>query len=875
MLDSRSFGNHRPRTKPGILSVFGIGIACGVATTLLLTRNHDEAIKSGGSLGRILSAPPQPYEEHEDVASTEHSGSHVSATSCTDNATNCEEGHGEHSHHRGYLSLFFLLSTITLGCILQVVQERQLPFVPYTCMLFFTGVAIAVGHHFRPQFRIRWARLDNWHDSVDMWEDIDPHLIFYIFLPALIFAEAMKMKIKLFGRLVKQVMVLAGPGVLIGTALTAVFAKYVLPYQWNWTVAFIFGSILAATDPVAVVALFNTLGVSPRLTMLVSGESLINDGTAIVIFTILKPQVFEHLVWDSDGPWGVTLAVLRLTVLAVVVGAVIAVGFLVVIFGTASSRYHSDSMIQVAVTICCAFLSFFIAETELETSGVLAVVSSGLIFAYSAWPRFANRETIHTVWEFIEFVGNTVIFTLAGLLFGDKCMKSFDQNTLDLSDCWWLLVLYIGATAIRFVMVLALFPFLNMLGQRITRKEAVVLVWGGLRGAVGLVLAIIVDLEFNVGNDAENKRTGAKILFHVGGMAMLTVGINAPLTAPLLKWLGLTRPPLLEDEVTTHFEKELDKKKDNRLRELSRDISFRGADHEFVNELVPLLAGSHGDGQDMQARIENTLGARNDSMGRRLIPLGSRLRRQNTVCMATEEDKKERYREIFLRAVQHQYWEDVEGGVVSRTSKVSRILLYSTDHCLDDSDQPLNDWDILQEMLNETFTYPMLSKVWHTLLPHCQMLEHLFPSPSSVCLWKVFASLSYIRAHQAVRDIVPHSLPKDSVLDADVQDAVHKESDAQVKKAFEYLQCLPDDAIEHGKSRMLAGRLLQLQVEDVQKLKSDGFLSDKGAARILHSVQETQRDNEARFFAFDESDDEDSDDEEHGSQEALVSDNAR
>ena len=85
-----------------------------------------------------------------------------------------------------------------------------------------------------------------------------------------------------------QCLLLACPGVLLGTFLTAAVGKYVLPYGWDWNVAMAFGSILAATDPVAVVSILNELGASPKLTMLISGESLMNDGTAIVVYSLFN-----------------------------------------------------------------------------------------------------------------------------------------------------------------------------------------------------------------------------------------------------------------------------------------------------------------------------------------------------------------------------------------------------------------------------------------------------------------------------------------------------------------------------------------------------------------------------------------------------------
>merc|ERR1719214_549325 len=94
------------------------------------------------------------------------------------------------------------------------------------------------------------------------------------------------MNVQLARKCFSQALILACPGVLFGTCVTAAVGKYLLPYGWDWPIAMVFGAILSATDPVAVVALFKSLGVSPRLTMLISGESVCNDGTAIVLFLL-------------------------------------------------------------------------------------------------------------------------------------------------------------------------------------------------------------------------------------------------------------------------------------------------------------------------------------------------------------------------------------------------------------------------------------------------------------------------------------------------------------------------------------------------------------------------------------------------------------
>jgi len=196
-------------------------------------------------------------------------------------------GHGaETEHHQhGYVALLFFFGALFTGSLLLIIIEKFMPSLPYTCGLFAIGMLSSIVHEFTPHDSM--AYWTTWFHAVDMWEKINPHMLFFAFLPPLLFSEAMRINVKLAATCLPQILLLACPGVLFGTAVTGAVAKYILPYGWDWPICLVFGSILSATDPVAVVALFNTLGVSPRLTMVISGESLLNDGTAIVIFTLM------------------------------------------------------------------------------------------------------------------------------------------------------------------------------------------------------------------------------------------------------------------------------------------------------------------------------------------------------------------------------------------------------------------------------------------------------------------------------------------------------------------------------------------------------------------------------------------------------------
>lgn len=600
-----------------------------------------------------------------------------------------------------------------------------------------------------------------------------------------------------------QVMLLAGPGVLLGCLSIALVARYVFPYGWSWSTSLVFGSILSATDPVAVVALFNTLGVSPRLTMLISGESLLNDGTAIVCFTLMMQIMMgSHVTVGSC-----IVFFLNMTVVAVLVGIAVAAGTLVVISWCSESNYHTDVMIQVVMTIVCSFLCFFLAETEASTSGVIAVVSAGFIFSYVAWPRFVSRESMIVVWEALEFLGNTLIFLLAGLLWGSKVTERM-SDYLEPSDFGWLVVLYIFLALIRAFMMVAFLPVLNRCGQEVTWQECVVTVWAGLRGAVGLVLAIVVDLEPTVDN-----KISSQIMFHVGGIAMLTICINATTCGPLLRYLDLTKTPEIEEQTRAHFERlthehgktcfdEIVLKKD--------DARFVGANVETVEALVPHLAH---------------------------VPSPEKIR-PNADSIA---DKLQTYREAFMRSVRHHYWQNIEGGVIPRTSRVARVLLYSTDSCMENSKSALSDWKVVADNTDDRQALPRLNRICESW-PLCYItpLQQLLPSANTMMMWKVYASVSFIEAHKAAQKEVA-SYFGDSVLGKTIQEQVNKESTVQCDQAEAVLRRLPEDAVKVGKSRMLAGRLLQLQLEQVKQLKEEGMLTEKAASRITHRINEQRR----------------------------------
>jgi NhaP-type Na+/H+ or K+/H+ antiporter len=743
-----------------------------------------------------------------------------------------EGGHEEHHSHDMPL-LFFVLVTLSIGCGLQVVQERFLPSIPYTCMLFVLGMFFAVVHQFRPD-KVRLQESHNtWYYSVEMWENMDPHVLFHTFLPALIFADAMKMNGKLISKVFTQVLILACPGVLIGTFATAYFVQNAFPYEWPFKLCVLFGAITAATDPVAVVALFNTLGVSPRLTMLVSGESLLNDGTAIVLFqltlkVLLSGEGLLDILAQSNSAKDPTpdfagKFIVGVVFVALLFGMLVATAFQILIFSTAETRYHSDAMIQVTVTICVAYVCFWFTEHELGASGVLAVVFAGGVFSVYSWPRFASKEAMHIVWEAIEFLGNTMIFTLGGLLFGAGVLAHNEQAEIMFEDFGMLLLLYLGSTVIRGLMIVLLSPVMNLVGDPVTVKEMIVMTWSGLRGAVAIVLAIMVDLE--PGIDSQDR---ARFMFHIGGMAMLTTLVNAPLAKPLLQYLGMTHTPMEELRANTLLEDASIDHIRNKYKEITapdvgyekRDDRFYGHDESELKMLVPYVSD---EGEAMSGVLTEKFKIR---------------------MWQTSDDMEEKVvlcRQMFMRILQAKYWEDIDEGVIPKASRIARHLIFSTQDNFEDSHVPLHDWSVISESAALT-AWPMMGSIvelppFGFIFP----LLEMFPTEERSSECKVRVILSYLQGHKSTREKMRSYFEATEELKSAL-DMVCQESEEQCRKAEEILkQEVQVEYKQKIQSKMLAGMLIHHHLHKVAGMQEEGLITQKGAQEIAHHLQHKYR----------------------------------
>lgn len=356
-----------------------------------------------------------------------------------------------------YLSLFLVATAVA-------VIARQLR-VPYTVALVVAGLGLGASRLLSPPH-------------------LTQELLYAVFLPGLIFEAAFHLDAKKFWANKLAINALAVPGLMFATALTGVAlsrAVNALGLASGFTFAhgLVLASVLAATDPIAVVGLFKSLGAPKRLAVLIEGESLLNDGTAVVVFSLV-------LVFASGGT--LSLGSAALDFVRIVVGGAV-VGALVGFVASKVIQRIDDPMIEITITSIAAYGSFGLAE-RFHLSGVIATVAAGMLCGnYGARKGMSptTRVAVETFWEYVAFALNSVVFLLIG----------FEVRLGALGAAWAaVLVAFFAVLLGRGVAVGATALALRRTEERITSRWSAVLVWGGLRGGLSMVLALGIPRTF-------------------------------------------------------------------------------------------------------------------------------------------------------------------------------------------------------------------------------------------------------------------------------------------------------------------------------------------------------------------------------------------
>jgi monovalent cation:H+ antiporter, CPA1 family len=339
--------------------------------------------------------------------------------------------------------------------------------------------------------------------------ELTKQLVFTAFLPPLIFEAAFHLR---WGELRKDlpvILTLATVGVLLSAAATAIGMHYLA--QWTWISALVFGVLIAATDPVSVIATFKEAKVLGRIRLLVEAESLFNDGTAAVAFTITLAFSYGQ----SVGVSGIAKTLALMIIGSLVCGAIVA-GLALLLIGPTDDR-----LVEITLTTVAAYGSFLLAE-HFHLSGVLATLATGLIIGNVGHLAISKRgrETVEEFWEYAAFVANSLIFLLIG-------MRVAHQNYRFV----WLPAL-IAIVLVTLGRALAIYPCSLLFARstlRVKPQHQHILFWGGLRGALALALALGLPAEI------PGREEIITVAFAVVAFSIFVQGLTI---TPLLRRMG-------------------------------------------------------------------------------------------------------------------------------------------------------------------------------------------------------------------------------------------------------------------------------------------------------------------------------------------------
>ena len=673
--------------------------------------------------------------------------------------------------------LLLTIGGLIIGAILKSLLKHSR--LPYTVGLFAIGIILGVMNRTGV-----FQSLPELHDAVSSVANINPDLILYLFLPILIFDAAYELNLHIFKKTLANATLLSAPGLIICMLLTGALMMGVATFipgfeSWTWAFALMFGALISATDPVAVVALLHELKTSKRFSTLVDAESLLNDGTGIVCFMLF----FGAYAAGETTHASPVITFIREVGLSTLLGFLLA--RIVIWFIT---RINSEEMVQNSVIILAAYLTFILSQYYLGVSGVIALVAFGLTVTYVGKPRLKPQVNtfMEHFWELLTYIANTLIFILVGVVIAEKV--DFSWGALGV-----LILIYIALNLIRFAMIMLLYPVMKRLGYGLTRRESVILTWGGLRGALAMILALMVSYTPAIPEDIRSQ-----VLFFTAGIVTLTLCINATTMRALLNRLGLTHVPSARTMLAYRIEKSIRDNSEKYLEGLKKRDALEGANWHKVESYMTAQPQEPAKNPQNKAMLPEI----------RLRVLD----KEKAIC-----------REIY------------EEGVISKP--VFLRLMNSLDELYDhDGNYPLNVRTSIfkfcqrTDLLNTLRNIPYLQN-WMTFYFRERITVVYDLGRGFIILQK--GSLKLLEDLRASEWVTGE---QNSVLDT-----LREEINDNINRMSAFINNLADNfpkAYGHALTIKSIRMLLSNERHTVKQLISNGMLSEKDAERILDDIDE-------------------------------------
>ena len=750
-----------------------------------------------------------------------------------------------------------------------VLQQFELP-IPYAAIMFMAGMCMGIA-----AFRLD-GNLTQFHNSIRQWSDIDSQVLLLVFLPGLIFRDALEINVLTFQKCLGQLMIFAFPMVLVGTVLTAAVLVYVLPQDYfSWSLGLTVGSILASTDPVAVAAVLKNADAPPRLQMHIGGESMLNDGAAVVFYLIFSQQFLAQL----DLPSGDTVTIgqgiltfLRMSLGGVAVGLVFAAGLLVLLYELDRRLDKENNVVQVAAAVSVAYMSYYVSEQVCAMSGVIACVTTGITTKKFGSGLITDPALMDSYLTLLEHLLNTLLFTLGGTVFGEVIANSDQRAPFTATDWGSLFLLYGFVMVIRVFQVLLFYPVVSRIGLSTNWKEMAFFSFAGLRGAVGIALALALDRTVRQETNDEAKRAiTSTVVGLAGGVSFLTLLVNGTGAGWLLRKLRLTPPMTSRKRALRLFETSAREFLLHAYAKLRHDRRlFQSVPFAVIREHLPFLSDvtqESLEGMDHTSDTFQSAHRRKNSKFNFVEELDEEIResiRETTRAVDTlqtmqcPEEVKTDVREIFLKMFDAAYQTELsQGGLDSREDNgfnlevLRQSVVFAVEDCHATKD-PLDDW-VYTNMFEyqegiDTFVRRFVS--WFKIKFLHSEEEKSYNRSYQQLRIRVLRANVFIEAHRRAEEELRSYLEKGlqdlvgstGMAAVDLENAiltVLEESKSQIREAEEWLLTnVPPEDLKAIRAHYMATILLHKLGLYVEKSVVDGRLKEKEGRLYLAQIDQ-------------------------------------
>jgi NhaP-type Na+/H+ or K+/H+ antiporter len=442
-------------------------------------------------------------------------------------------------------------------------------------------------------------------NSISLWLSIQPaDLFFYAFLPPLLVDTAIRIDFFMFRKIWVHALFMAFVMVVLSAIALTPFILFVLGFQnrgWSWVHGALLAAIISPTDALAVASILAKANGPERVVAVMEGESLFNDASAITLFEVFAHLVYEHMseyptIWPSV--WSVIptilLDIVKLSVIGVAIGLAMswATWHLLRWLRWRGARPYIETTVVLAV----AYLSYYVTNSPAKGSGVIAVVVFGLYGnATSKWGMLASAEesgAFDAVWDMISFSANGLVFFWSGVASVNFFIRSADLLPRTAWSYGAIPLIYIFMMLIRCLCVALFNPVFNALGEGLSKSEIFFIGFAGLRGSVSLIMvsAFATGTRLSLANADEASMVYADISLWASAFVVLTLVINGPMIAPVLRWLKLNIVPKEKMKMRSRAKRALCRFTDQQINELRDDDDefLQGANWDAVAQYVDL-----------------------------------------------------------------------------------------------------------------------------------------------------------------------------------------------------------------------------------------------------------------------------------------------